>query len=229
MLYLGLETFGGFACRGRTLAPATRPWITDLSVLCPYSSLEAGNIPEFESDPDWANWCLTDSPVDQGARLRWHTFKDQKNRKFFVADRMLLVRVSWLDLDERGFVSGTEVTIDGRHFCCRLLSGGHTPKCNAYHGATTANEWDGLLSGLPTGAPKPDPADSADPLSLSHLKSPHNCFWNWFGATSWTAEHYSGRANGRICRGYYGPTYFYVNTIDHRHEDIGWRPVLEVL
>ena len=24
-------------------------------------------------------------------------------------------------------------------------------------------------------------------------------------------------------------TYFDVNTINHRHEDIGWRPVLEVL
>jgi hypothetical protein len=25
----------------------------------------------------------------------------------------------------------------------------------------------------------------------------------------------------------HGPTYFYDNTVDHRHEDIGWRPVLE--
>ena len=228
MLYLGLETFGGFAYRGRTLEPATRPWITDLSVLCPYPSLEAGNIPEFEADPDWANWCLTDSPNNHNARLRWHKFKD-RNHKFFVADRMLLTRVSWLDLDERGFVSGADVEIDGRLFRCRLLSGGHTSKSNAYQGASTANEWDMLLSGQYSGSPTPRKEDSSEPLSPRHLESSHNSFWNWFAASSWTAEHSSSRTDGRICRGYHGPTFFYENTIDHRHEDIGWRPVLEAL
>jgi hypothetical protein len=70
-------------------------------------------------------------------------------------------------------------------------------------------------------------SDHASPLSPDHLKSPHNSLWNWFGAVSWTAEPVASRADGRVCRGYHGPTYFYVNTVDHRHEDIGWRPILE--
>ena len=47
------------------------------------------------------------------------------------------------------------------------------------------------------------------------------------GAVSWTAETVTSRANGRVCRGYHSPTYFYINTVNHRHEDIGWRPILE--
>ena len=80
---------------------------------------------------------------------------------------------------------------------------------------------------LRANAPKPKVTDNTAPLSPNHLSSTHNSFWNWFGAVSWTAEPVASRANGRVCRGYHGPTYFYVNTVDHRHEDIGWRPLLE--
>jgi hypothetical protein len=228
MRYTGTARFAGFAFRGQSLAPASRPWITDLSMLCPYSELEPGNIPEFESSPDWDNWCLTDSPSVPEAQINWLAFESE-GRKLYVADRMLLVRVSWQDLDERGFVFGAPVRLDGRNFQCRLLTGGHTPRENPFEGATTQNEWDDLLSGKPQDAPKPDPSDATQPLSPGHLSSPHNKVWNWFGAVSWTAEPFSGRENGRVCRGYNGPNYFYVNTVDHRHEDIGWRPVLEVV
>ena len=62
MEYIGPRQMGGFSHVGETLAPATRPWITDLSALCPFEGLAPGNIPEFEADPDWGNWTLTDSP-----------------------------------------------------------------------------------------------------------------------------------------------------------------------
>lgn len=226
MRYLGVVRLGGLAFRGQVLGPASRPWITNLSQLCPYPTLEPGNIPEFESCPDWDSWTFDDSPAEIHSRLCWHGF-ESGNQRIYVADRMLLVRVSWQDLNERGLVYGAHVRIDGRNFRCRLLSGGHTPKNDPYLGATTPNEWDDLLSGKPRHAPKPDPTDSLCPLSPSHLASLHNRAWNWFGAVSWTAEPFSGRENGRVCRGYHGPNFFYVNTVDHRHEDIGWRPVLE--
>ncbi len=227
MKYIGPKQLGGFSHAGKPLAPATRPWISDLSMLNPYEGLRPGNLPEFESDPDWDNWTLTDSPADLTQGLNWHVFEGQRTR-LMVAERMLMSRVSWQDLDEAGYVFGTEVTIEGRQFRCRLLTGGDTPSEDPYQGATRPNEWDALVGGYGgSNAPQPDPTDSAAPLSPDHLTSPHNKLWNWFGAVSWTAEPVASRTDGRVCRGYHGPTYFYVNTVDHRHEDIGWRPVLE--
>lgn len=226
MEYIGTQQLGGFSHAGQILAPATRPWITDLSALCPYEGLQAGNIPEFELDPNWDNWALTDTPQDPSDRLNWHVFQ-QGDMRYFVADRMLLARVSWQDLDEAGYVFGTEVSINGKKFRCRLMTGGDTPCDDPYQGATQANEWDALVGGTALNAPKPDATDNTTPLTPDHLSSMHNSLWNWFGAVSWTAEPVASRANGRVCRGYHGPTYFYVNTVDHRHEDIGWRPLLE--
>ena len=141
---------------------------------------------------------------------------------------MLLTRVSWQDLDEAGYVFGADVSIDGKQFLCRLLTGGDAPRDNPYQGAARPNEWDSLVGGCDVrNAPRPNLADSAEPLGPDHLNSTHNGLWNWFGAVSWTAEPVASRTDGRVCRGYHGPTYFYVNTVDHRHEDIGWRPVLE--
>ena len=224
--YIGMQQLGSLSYGGRILAPATHPWITDLSALCPYEGLEPGNIPEFEPDPDWNKWTLTDTPKDLSKSLNWHVFEKSGSR-YLVADRMLMTRVSWQDLDEAGYVYGRDLVIDGRHFSCRLLTGGDTPADDPYQGATEANEWDTLVGGTPNNAPKPEVWDNKSPLSPDHLNAAHNRLWNWFGAVSWTAEPVASRANGRVCRGYHGPTYFYVNTVDHRHEDIGWRPLLE--
>ena len=224
--YIGTRQMGGLSHAGQVLAPATRPWITDLTVLCPYKGLQPGNIPEFERNPDWDNWSLIDSPEDPSKRLKWNAFQGEGIR-YLVADRMLMARVSWQDLDDAGYVFGTKVVIDGRQFRCRLLSGGDTPNDDPYQGATQTNEWDTLVGGVALNAPKPEFTDNKAPLGPDHLASPHNSLWNWFGAVSWTAEPVASRADGRVCRGYHGPTYFYVNTVDHRHEDIGWRPLLE--
>ena len=226
MNYIGIQKLGGLSHRGQTLAPASRPWITDLSILCPYDGLQTGNIPEFESDPNWNNWSFIDSPKEPLNRLIWHVFK-QEGKHFLVADRMLLARVSWQDLNDAGYVYGTNVCIDGKQFCCRLMTGGDTPHDDPYKGASLSNEWDTLVGGDVSNAPKIEAADNIAPLGPDHLNSAHNSLWNWFGAVSWTAEPVASRENGRVCRGYHGPTYFYVNTVDHRHEDIGWRPVLE--
>ena len=64
MEYIGTQQLGGLSHAGQILAPATRPWITDLAALCPYEGLQPGNLPEFERDPNWDNWALTDSPKD---------------------------------------------------------------------------------------------------------------------------------------------------------------------
>ena len=54
--YIGTQRLGGLSHAGQILAPATRPWITDLAALYPYEGLQPGNLPEFECDPNWDNW-----------------------------------------------------------------------------------------------------------------------------------------------------------------------------
>ena len=54
-----------------------------------------------------------------------------------VADRVLLAKVSWEDLDKNGFVNGKEIVIEGQHFRCRLLHVGNTED--------VPNEWDNIL------------------------------------------------------------------------------------
>lgn len=227
MIFLGPRQFGSFWHRDRRLGPASRPWITDLSALCPYPGLAPGNLPEFAAEPDWSAWRFGDTPENPAEALQWLAFRDGAT-ELLVADRMLMSRVSWADLDAAGYVSGRPVTIDGRSFHARLVSGGRSARADPMSGAEDPNEWDLFLSGAIAGTPEPDNADQSRPLSEAHRLSRHNALWHWFGAVSWTREPCRDRPDGRVCRGYHGPLFFYTNTVDHRHEDIGWRPVLEI-
>lgn len=60
-----------------------------------------------------------------------------------IADRMLLTRVSWRDLDAAGYVFGTHVSIDATSYRCRLLSGGDRPCDDPFQGAgpTSGTRW----------------------------------------------------------------------------------------
>lgn len=226
MIFTGHRKLGSLWHRDTLLGPATRPWITDLSVLCPFRGLTPGNLPEFETDPAWSAWKIGNTPDDPAFALGWLEFRDGRKR-MLVADRMLMSRVSWADLDEAGYVSGRALMIDSHTFQARLLSGGQSACGDPMIGAREPNEWDKLMSGDIAGTPRPEAGDNAAPLSEGHLRSRHNAMWNWFAAVSWTQEPCLERADGRVCRGYHGPRFFYTNTVHHRHEDIGWRPVLE--
>ena len=225
MIFIGQRRLGSLWHRDTLLGPATRPWITDLSILCPCEGLLPGNLPEFEADPDWSAWRIGDTPETEFA-LGWLEFRVGA-RRILVADRMLMSRISWADLDEAGYVSGRPVSIDGHRFRARLLSGGRSACDDPVMGAREPNEWDTLLSGDIPGTPRPEAQDHSRPLSEAHRQSGHNAIWNWFAAVSWTQEPCLDRLDGRVCRGYHSPRFFYTNTVDHRHEDIGWRPVLE--
>lgn len=53
-----------------------------------------------------------------------------------IADRCILSHICWDDLAANGFVSGKVVELNGRLYCCRLLSVGENGDKN------TPNEWD---------------------------------------------------------------------------------------
>ena len=231
MKYLGRRDFAGLVHKGRALPRPNRPWIIDTSVLQPFDGIVPGNIANFGNDPDWAQWILSDTPADPSNILSWQGFRIGE-RECWICDRVILMYVSWSDLDARGFVEGAPVTIDDTHYVCRLLSGGSDFRNgdDGFSGSVLPNEWDAIVattSIIDDQLPVAEWATENRPLCSSDLGAPHNRCWNWLGAHSWTRTPFVRDATKRVCRGYRGPQFFYLNTHDHRHEDIGWRPVLE--
>lgn len=229
---LGVALRGSLQLDKRPLKRPSRPWLVDLSLLKPFDFAPAGDISEFDQAPDFARWSLGDTPENDACALRWIVIEDA-GRQLMISDRVILVRVSWDDLHEAGYVIGRTVTIDGCDYRCRLLSGGEefrTPD-DGYSGGAPANEWDRIIAGGDAidGLPPPALRTADDQLDPAALSDPHNEIWNWFGAVSWTRETYRHKSTARVCRGYHAAGYFYLNTQSHRHEDIGWRPVLEAL
>ena len=231
MRCLGKIELGSLNHGGRPLARPVRPWLIDLSMLSPYPGLECGDIADFSLAPDWSRWRLGDTPRNAAHRLRWIVI-ESAGRRLLICDRVILVRVSWRDLDQAGFVRGAPVQIDGREYNCRLMTGGQDFRVadDGYsRGKPDQNEWDRFVVGEEqiSGLPQPTSDDLDRVLNEGDRTSPHNQFWNWMGAVSWTATPFARRETARCCRGYASAGFFYLNTFDHRHEDIGWRPVLE--
>jgi hypothetical protein len=231
-LFRGIKSFGALYHDDAPLPCPTRPWVVDFSILQPpFEGMELGNIAEFETAPNWDRWRLGDTSTESENCLNWIVLEDAV-RRIYICDRMILVRVSWQDLFDAGFVNGCDVMIDGESYQCRLMKGGNDFRIDedGFSGAKPVdNEWDRFVVGEEQieGLPLLSANDRNGSLNDDILHSPHNKFWNWLGAVSWTTTPYANRETARCCRGYQSGQFFYLNTFDHRHEDIGWRPVLE--
>lgn len=227
----GLREFGGLYHNGEAAMRSKRPWLVDQAVVSPYDGLPDGDIPRFSDAPEWSHWRLGDTPDLIHARLRWVVVRTQRSR-LFISDRVLMVYVSWQDLLDGGYVSGRRIEIDGTQYTCRLLDGGEDfAVSDDGHGgaADPTNEWDQLVcneAGV-EGLPIPTNADVARSIDDVVRKDRHNQLWNWVGVNSWVRRPFAHRDTARCCRGFSSAKFFYLNTYDHRHEDIGWRPVLE--
>jgi len=227
----GILEFGGLYRDGEAVMRPLRPWLVDQAAVSPYDGLPDGDIPCFSDRPDWTHWHLGDTPEVIDARLKWIVIRTETSR-LLISDRVLMVYVSWQDLLNVGYISGRQIEIDGISYTCRLLDGGDDFAINedGYGGAASAaNEWDQLvcneanIEGLPT----PTNADVARSIDDVVRAGRHNRLWNWVGVNSWVSRPFVHRDTARCCRGFSSAKFFYLNTFDHRHEDIGWRPVLE--
>lgn len=227
----GVINLGGLYCRNVPLPRPTRPWIIDLSEMQPYPGIEPGNAADFTAAPEMQHWQIGDTPDDLESQLRWVKVQD-RGRTLLICDRVILFRVSWDDLDRAGFVNGRSISVNGSSYRCRLLTGGSRFRVESEGragGAPDDNEWDRWVvnEALVPGLPSPTRGDLDDAVDLADRSGVHNRLWNWVGAHSWTQTPYENLSTARCCRGYHSANYFYLNTQSHRHEDIGWRPVLE--
>jgi hypothetical protein len=194
--FLGTVQLGGFYNNGTILKRPTKPWRPDTD---PSGGAGAGDIPQMSGS--MANYTIGNTPSAAANKLQWHKIKDG-SKLLLICDRVILVSVSWDDLNAQGYVTGKTVTIDGAKYKCRLLTGGSNYRntSDAYAGGTpTNNEWDRFITReeVITGLPAPLSSDLDSSLNATDKSSAHNQFWNWFGVYSWCQETYAANAAPR--------------------------------
>ena len=179
-----------------------------------------------------ANYTFGDTPSAEANRLQWVKIKDG-DKTLLICDRVILVNVSWDDLNAQGYITGKTVTIDGAKYKCRVLTGGNNRRNNDHYagGTPTNNEWDRFITReeVISGLPAPVSSDLDSTLDATDFNSTHNRFWNWFNVYSWCQETYAENASYRVYRGYFSARLFIWSSSGYRYADLGFRPVLEIL
>ena len=179
-----------------------------------------------------ANYTFGDTPSADANKLQWVKIKDG-DKTLLICDRVILVSVSWDDLNGQGYVTGKTITIDGTKYKCRLLTGGSNRRNNDWYagGTPTNNEWDRFITReeVITGLPAPVSSDLDTNLNTTDHSSTHNQLWHWVGVYSWCQETWAENASFRAYRGYFSARYWSNSSSGRRYVNVGFRPVLEVL
>jgi hypothetical protein len=225
--YLGTVKLGGFYNNGAILKRPTKPWRPDDSA---GGNSGYGDIPQMSGS--MANYTFGDTPSADANKLQWVKIKDG-DKTLLICDRVILVSVSWDDLNGQGYVTGKTITIDGTKYKCRLLTGGSNRRNNDWYagGTPTNNEWDRFITReeVITGLPAPVSSDLDTNLNTTDHNSTHNQLWHWVGVYSWCQETWAENASYRANRGYNSARYWYYFSSGDRRVNVGFRPVLEVL
>ena len=180
-----------------------------------------------------SNYSFGNTPSDDAKKLQWVKIKDG-DKTLLICDRVILVNVTWNDLNSAGWIFGKEVTIDGAKYKLRSLTGGSNYRntSDAYAGGTpTNNEWDRFITReeVITGLPAPVSSDLDSNLNSTDFSSTHNALWNWAGVYTWCQETYSSNTSYRAYRGYYSARYWNGSNASYSYSIVGFRPVLEIL
>ena len=179
-----------------------------------------------------ANYTFGDTPSADANKLQWVKIKDG-DKTLLICDRVILVSVSWDDLNGQGYVTGKTITIDGTKYKCRLLTGGSNRRNNDWYagGTPTNNEWDRFITReeVITGLPAPVSSDLDTNLNTTDHNSTHNQLWHWVGVYSWCQETWAENASRLATRGCDSARYWDYDSSGARGVSVGFRPVLEVL
>ena len=179
-----------------------------------------------------ANYTFGDTPSADANKLQWVKIKDG-DKTLLICDRVILVSVSWDDLNGQGYVTGKTITIDGTKYKCRLLAGGSNRRNNDWYagGTPTNSEWDRFITReeVITGLPAPVSSDLDTNLNTTDHNSAHNQLWHWVGVYSWCQETWAENASSRALRGCFSARGWRYDGATYQHAGVGFRPVLEVL
>ena len=179
-----------------------------------------------------ANYTFGDTPSADANKLQWVKIKDG-DKTLLICDRVILVSVSWDDLNGQGYVTGKTITIDGTKYKCRLLTGGSNRRNNDWYagGTPTNNEWDRFITReeVITGLPAPVSSDLDTNLNTTDHNSAHNQLWHWVGVYSWCQETWAENASCRSYRGCNSARHWDYYLATYQNARVGFRPVLEIL
>ena len=179
-----------------------------------------------------ANYTFGNTPSADANKLQWVKIKDG-DKTLLICDRVILVNVSWDDLNAQGFITGKTVTIDGAKYKCRVLTGGSNRRNNDYYagGTPSNNEWDRFITReeVISGLPAPVSSDLDTNQNATDLNGAHNSLWNWYYVYSWCQETWAENASTRAVRGCSSARYWNLNGATRSGPYLGFRPVLEVL
>ena len=180
-----------------------------------------------------SNYSFGNTPSDDAKKLQWVKIKDG-DKTLLICDRVILVNVTWNDLNSAGWIFGKEVTIDGAKYKLRSLTGGSNYRntSDVYAGGTpTNNEWDRFITReeVITGLPAPVSSDLDSNLNSTDFSSTHNALWNWAGVYTWCQETYSSNTSARAYRGRNSARLWNYYNATNSNSNVGFRPVLEIL
>ncbi|WP_342538437.1 hypothetical protein MKY15_20550 [Sporosarcina sp. FSL K6-1540] len=181
--------------------------------LNPTNPKGSGNIPSGSL----ATLNIVNSDADDAYLIRWIEVVDN-DKLLHISDRAVASNVSWNELNAQGLIAGKNVTIDGKAYLLRVLSGGTSGRGSNNGAFPIGNEWDRIVgneSGY-ANLPTPTPTDLTNVVANEF--GVHNRFWNWFRVWTWTDEW---------SRGWATANYFAANPHSYKDKETVWRPVLE--
>lgn len=146
--------------------------------------------------------------------ITWLKFISKDGKEILIADRNIKHSISYSQLESVGIVKtipsgyypeqqGKIITIGGKQYKCRLLTGGNANPASSGAGS----EWDRFIVGL----------------------VPSNNDSNWNNIYSWCQEVHSSFASYRVIRGSSAVSSFSRTTSTGTSSNFGVRPVLEEL
>ena len=216
-----LHKLGTLFVGGTKVARPTNPWRPD----------DGGNIQRFDSLGS-GTIEIRDTDSADANKMQWIEV-NKGSQKYLICDRVMLVYISWDQLNNQNLIKGKKIKIDGQEYLLRVLTGGNFFRSGQdyYSGGVLPNEWDDFIcnEGNYSGLPKPNSTDLANGPNDSQKTTEHNRMWNWWKVRTWCQEVYRDGASSRVNRGYYSARYWDSTSSSSQYDYFGWRPVLEVL
>lgn len=183
-----IHTFGTLKVNGITRAKPSNP-------------ADGGNCVSYDGT------AISIENTESGKTLQWIELNKSDGTKLLVCDRCLVVSITWNNLNSAGLIFGKEVTIDGKKYKLRSLTG--STGASGTYGAGCDNEWDNLIDAV---------GESND---ITHWSKMHSwCQERYYGNTSWRTSRGSNSARHYSYSG---------SSTTGTSACTGWRPVLEIL
>ncbi|MEK5069779.1 hypothetical protein [Sporosarcina sp. FSL K6-1508] len=213
---------GALSVEGLFLPHTQKPWGYEGDY-----ATGAGDIPEYKGG--FIEIVESDDPE---ALISWVPV-EKDGKKLLIADRNLLTRISWDQLNEQGLIFGREVKLGGERYNLRVLTGGSNANEGDAElgGYPQTNEWDAFIVNLAEleSLPTPQDYDLTEYVNKDSFNGHHNEFWNWAYTFSICQEAYDNLGSYRAVRGYFSARQWGHGASSGRGTSLGWRPALEVL